>query len=83
MHPKQSKQSRTGKHEYKKSVNTKINELVTDKKITYIEAVLEICHETGMSDIEVSIVIDISVKAHIHIEAEEINLIAKTGRLPL
>ena len=83
MNHKQQKQSRTGKYEYKKSVNTKINELVTDKKITYIEAVLELCHETGMSEIEVSKVIDKSVKAHIQIEAEENNMIAKTGRLPL
>ena len=83
MLPKQKKLDKVGKQQYKQAFNKKLNELVTDKKITYIEATLEMCHETGMSEIQISKLINTSVRAKIQMEAEENNMIVKTGRLPL
>lgn len=62
-----------------------IDQLVQEKKIEYIEAVLLYC---SMNDIEIETAASLikgsaKMKAKIQLEAEELNYLPKSGKLPL
>ena len=63
----------------------KIEEIVEDKDVSYMDAVLIFCEETGF-EIEVAAkLISSSLKSKIKIEAEDLHLLPKsnTVKLPL
>jgi len=62
-----------------------IDKLVEDKKMEYIDAVLHFCNE---NDIEIETAASLikssaKMKAKIQLEAEELNYIKKTAKLPI
>jgi hypothetical protein len=67
----------------KQIINSKIMEIKMKKNISFIESVLEVCDEFDLDEIRISKLINENVKAQIQLEAEELNLIAKTEKLPI
>ena len=67
----------------KQIINSKILEIKEKKDISFIESVLEVCEEYDLDEVRVSKLLNSNVKAQIQLEAEELNLIPKTGKLPL
>ena len=60
-----------------------IETLATEKGITLMDAICHHCKETGL-EIEVSAsLISAPLKARIKLEAEDLNLLKKTARLPI
>jgi predicted DsbA family dithiol-disulfide isomerase len=61
-----------------------IEELVQNNKdITYIDAIVEHCKDTGFEVEMAATLLTASLKAKITEEAESLNLIKKTNRLPI
>ena len=61
-----------------------IEELVQNNKdITYIDAIVEHCKNTGFEVEMAATLLTASLKAKITEEAESLNLIKKTNRLPI
>ena len=67
----------------KQIINSKIMEIKFQKNISFIESVLEVCDEFDLDEIRISKLINENVKAQIQLEAEELNLITKTEKLPI
>ena len=64
-------------------ISLDIEKMVSEKKITYMEAVL-LYTENIDGEIEmVSKLINKSIKDKIEYEAQELNMLKKTGKLPL
>ena len=51
--------------------------------MTYMDAVLHFCDENKIDPAEVGKLITKTLKEKITLEAQELNLLAKTGKLPL
>ena len=51
--------------------------------MTYMDAVLHFCDENKIDPAEVGKLISKPLKEKITLEAQELNLLAKTGKLPL
>ena len=51
--------------------------------MTYMDAVLHFCDENKIDPAEVGKLISKTLKEKITLEAQELNLLAKTGKLPL
>ena len=60
-----------------------IEEMATRLKCTGMDAILEHCKQTGMEVEVASTLISTPLKAKIREEAQELNLIKKTSKLPL
>ena len=60
-----------------------IEEMATRLKCTGMDAILEHCKQTGMEVEVASTLISTPLKARIREEAQELNLIKKTSKLPL
>lgn len=62
-----------------------IEKLVIDSKLDYIDAVLYYCEKHGIEIETAASIIKSSakVKAKIQLEAEEVNCLPKTSRLPI
>jgi hypothetical protein len=60
-----------------------IDELAVKLKCTRMDAILHHCKETGLEVEVASTLISTALKARIKEEAQELNLIKKTSRLPL
>jgi len=60
-----------------------IEEMATKLKCTGMDAILEHCKQTGMEVEVASTLISTPLKARIREEAQELNLIKKTSKLPL
>ena len=61
-----------------------IEELVQNNRdITYIDAIVEHCKDTGFEVEMAATLLTASLKAKITEEAESLNLIKKTNRLPI
>lgn len=68
-----------------KNLLNEIEKVVVEKKLTYIEAVVYYCEETGL-EVEVAgtlIKNNPKLKALIQEEAEDLHYLPKTGKLPL
>lgn len=68
-----------------KNLLNEIERVVTEKRLTYIEAVVYYCEETGL-EVEVAgtlIKNNPKLRALIQEEAEDLHYLPKTGRLPL
>jgi hypothetical protein len=60
-----------------------IDELAVNLKCTRMDAILHHCKETGLEVEVASTLISTALKARIKEEAQELNLIKKTSRLPI
>jgi len=61
----------------------KIEKLVQQTKMTYIDAVLHYCEENKLEPETAGQLVGGKLKAQIQEEAEELNLITKTSKLPI
>ena len=61
----------------------KIQELVEQTKLSYMDAVLHYCDQNGMEPETAAQLINGKLKAQIREEAEELNFLPKTAKLPI
>ena len=61
----------------------KIQKLVEQTKLSYMDAVLHYCDQNGMEPETAAQLINGKLKAQIREEAEELNFLPKTAKLPL
>jgi len=61
----------------------KIQELVIQTKLSYMDAVLHYCDQNGMEPETAAQLINGKLKAQIREEAEELNFLPKTAKLPI
>ena len=60
-----------------------INEIAERERITRMEAIVHHCEETGLEIDVASSLISSALKSKIREEAQELNLLKKTARLPV
>ena len=60
-----------------------IEELVQRTKMTYIDAVIHYCEENKLEPETAGTMVNGKLKQHIQEEAEDLNLIQKTSKLPI
>ena len=61
----------------------KIQDIVTDTSMSYMDAILFYCEKNGMEPETAGSLINGKLKQKIREEAEELNFLPKTARLPL
>ena len=61
----------------------KIQDIVTDTSMSYMDAVLFYCEKNGMEPETAGSLINGKLKQKIREEAEELNFLPKTARLPV
>ena len=61
----------------------KIQNLVNDTKLSYMDAILYYCEQNAMEPESIAQLVNGKLKAQIREEAEELNFIPKTAKLPL
>ena len=61
----------------------KIQELVVQTKLSYMDAVLHYCDQNGMEPETAAQLVNSKLKAQIREEAEELNFLPKTAKLPI
>tara|TARA_B100001245_G_C22873325_1_gene419953 strand:- start:389 stop:595 length:207 start_codon:yes stop_codon:yes gene_type:complete len=64
-------------------ISLDIEKIVSEKKITYMEAVLLYTEDIDGEIEMVSKLLNKSIKDKIEYEAQELNMLKKTGKLPL
>jgi len=62
---------------------TKIVKLVADTKLSYMDAVLHYCDQNNMEPETAAQLVNTKLKAQIREEAEVLNFLPKTAKLPL
>ena len=62
---------------------TKIVKLVEDTKLSYMDAVLHYCDQNNMEPETAAQLINTKLKAQIREEAEVLNFLPKTAKLPI
>ena len=62
---------------------TKITEIVNRTKLSYMDAILHYCDQNGMEPETVAQLVNTKLKAQIREEAEKLNYLPKTAKLPL
>ena len=62
---------------------TKITEIVTRTKLSYMDAILHYCDQNGMEPETASQLVKSKLKAQIREEAEVLNFLPKTAKLPI
>ena len=60
-----------------------IENLVKDKNITHMEAVLDYCHRQGIEPDTVSSLISKGLKQKIEVDARELNFLPRQAQLPI
>jgi hypothetical protein len=60
-----------------------IDEIVTKKKIGYMDAVIEYCNEKDIDVESIGPLINVKLREKIQLEAEQANLIKPRGHLPI
>ena len=60
-----------------------IEDLVTETSFNHLEAIIEYCDRTGMELELASSLVNKDLKAKIQIDAQELNMLPKTARLPI
>jgi hypothetical protein len=66
-----------------KTFSALITELASKLRCTHMDAILQHCKETGLEVEVASTLISSALKAKIKEEAQELNLIKKTSKLPI
>ena len=61
----------------------KIQNLVNDTKLSYMDAILYYCEQNAMEPESIAQLVNGKLKAQIREEAEELNFFPKTAKLPL
>ena len=61
----------------------KINQLVDDTKLSYMDAILHYCDQNGMEPEPAAQLVNTKLKAQIREEAEKLNYLPKTAKIPL
>lgn len=69
--------------ENRKEFSLAIEERVTKYKMTYMEAILDICEDTGMEMSTVKRIMSDNIKSNLLEEAQRLNFIDAGGKLPL
>ena len=62
---------------------TKIQELVQETRLSYMDAVLHYCDQNGMEPETAAQLVNTKLKAQIREEAEVLNFLPKTAKLPI
>ena len=62
---------------------TKIVKLVQDTKLSYMDAILHYCDQNNMEPETAAQLVNTKLKAQIREEAEVLNFLPKTAKLPL
>ena len=62
---------------------TKIQALVKETRLSYMDAILHYCDQNGMEPETAAALVNTKLKAQIREEAEELNFLPKTARLPI
>ena len=62
---------------------TKIQELVQETRLSYMDAVLHYCDQNGLEPETAAQLVNTKLKAQIREEAEELNFFPKTAKLPI
>ena len=62
---------------------TKIQTLVQETKLSYMDAILYYCEQNAMEPESIAQLVNGKLKAQIREEAEELNFFPKTAKLPL
>lgn len=60
-----------------------IEKLISGTDYNYMEAIVEYCNRTGMEIEVASTLVSKDLKAKIEIDAQELNMLPKTHRLPI
>jgi len=60
-----------------------IDSIVAETDYNYIEAIIEYCNRTGMEIEVASSLINNNLKSKIKMDAQDLNLLPKTARLPI
>ena len=60
-----------------------IDERVSEKKITHMDAILDYCQEKKIDPGEVKQLINRNLKEKVKVNAEDLNFLPKTARLPV
>jgi len=61
----------------------KIEEIVVETKYNYMEAIVHYCELTGMEIELASSLVNKDLKSKIEVDAQELNMLPKTTRLPI
>ena len=64
-------------------LNITLEELVATKNITYMEAIVEYAHNIDVEIESIAKMLNQSIKDKIEKEAQDLNMLKKTARLPL
>lgn len=60
-----------------------IFKIVKTKQITYLEAIIEYCETTGLEISVAASLVNQNLKHFLRQDGEDINLLSKSGRLPI
>ena len=63
--------------------STKIEEMVAEKRLSYMDACLEYCKDNNIEPESLGRLVNKSLKQKIQVEAENLNFFKKTSTLPL
>jgi len=66
-------------HKFHEEIET----IISSTDYNYIEAIVEYCNRTGMEIEVASTLVNKDLKAKIEIDAQELNMLPKTQRLPI
>ena len=64
-------------------INITLEEMVATKKITYIEAIVEYAQNIDVEIESIAKMLNKSIKDKIEVEAQSLNMLKKTAKLPL
>ena len=64
-------------------INITLEELVATKNITYIEAIVEYAHHIDVEIESIAKMLNKSIKDKIEVEAQGLNMLKKTAKLPI
>ena len=64
-------------------INLKIEEVVQRTKISYMDAVLEYATSSGLEPEAMAKMLNQSIKDKIEVEAQNLNMLKKTAKLPI
>ena len=64
-------------------LNLKIEEIVKTKAISYMEAVLDYAITSGIEPEAMAKMLNQSIKDKIEVEAQDLNMLKKTAKLPI
>ena len=64
-------------------LNLTIEQIVKDKELSYMEAVLDYANNSEIEPEAMAKMLNQSVKDKIEVEAQNLNMLKKTGKLPI